>query len=294
MGPGTPWPGPNYGWLYPNPSDANRVTTPAGGAEAFDVYGFYWYHGGPARTWAGGWPTVNTFPGVSGYTGIQWDGGMKGTNDIPGWQGSGGGLYHVKVWAFDPRGPDNAYEAAGATDDLRMYSQGWELTNVELPWGGAVELFVTMNNMATLRGTVRWFDMYGNLRPLPWAQVSASPGPDTDNYPAYTSGNGAIGAGVSDPSGSYIMWLPAGAHDVSISTSEGAQAWTSAAPTQNAEFSVVVSPGWVGGGDSQLSASGVPVPELPSAMLPLGLFAVLAASVWLLRKKTVNIPVLMK
>jgi len=290
--PPPPWVAPS--WPFVSPSDANRVTVPAGGVEGFDIYGFYWYHGGPARTWAGGWPTVNTWPGVSAYTGIQWDTGIKGTVDIPGWAGSGGGLYTVKVWAFDPRGPDNAYEAAGATDDWRMYAMGWPLENIEVPWGGSVELFIAMNNMASLRGTVRWFDMYGNLRPLAWAQVSASPGPATDTYPAYSSGNGAVGAGVADPAGAFIMWLPAGAHDVSVSTAQAPQVWSASAPTVNAEYTVVVSSGWVGGGDTQLSGSGVPIPELPSAVLPLGLFAVLAASLWLLRKKTANVPVLIK
>jgi hypothetical protein len=219
-----------------------------------------------------------------------------GSVDIPGWEGSGGGLYTVKVWAFDPRGPNNAYEAAGfAVDDWRMYSMGWELTDVELPWGGAQELFVTMNNMATLRGTVEWIDMFGNARPLPWAQVTASPGPSFDQYPAYSTGNGAIGAGASDPSGAYLMWIPAGTHSVSISTSEAPQVWMAGAPTQNAEFSVVVSDGWIGGGLSRLAhEEGVPVPEIPSFLLPLSLVAALAASVWLLRKKTLDIPVLIK
>ena len=286
-------PGPYLGtwaaWDDMAPSDANRVNLmPAGGVLNFDVYGFYWYFGNPARTWAGGWPTTD------GINHAQLDSGIAGSEDIPGWPGSGGGLYSVKVWAFDPRGPDNAYEAVGPTDDWRMYAMGWELTGISLNWGGSQELFITMNNMASLRGTVRWFDMFGNLRPLAWAQISASPGPATDTVPAYSTGNGAIGAGVSDPSGAYIMWLPAGTHDVSVSTSEAPQIWSSAAPTQNAEYAVVVSDGWVGGGDTQLSGSGVPIPELPSAVLPLGLFAVLAASVWLLRRKTTNVPVLIK
>jgi hypothetical protein len=285
-------PGPYLGtwaaWDDMAPSDANRIVAPAGAVVNFDVYGFYWYFGNPARTWAGGWPTTD------GINHQQLDSGLAGSNDIPGWSGSGAGLYSVKIWAFDPRGPDNTYEATGTTDDWRMYSMGWELKDISLNWGGAQELFITMNNMATLRGTTRWFDMYGNLRPLPWAQISASPGPSTDSFPAYSTGNGAVGAGSSDPSGAYIMWLPAGAHDVTVSTSEAPGIWGSGAPTQNAQYSVVVSDGWVGGGDTQLSGSGSPVPELPSAMLPLGLFAVLAASVWLLRKKTVNIPVLMK
>lgn len=38
----------------------------------------------------------------------------------------------------------------------------------------------------------------------------------------------------------------------------------------------------------------VPVPELPVYVLPFGLFAVLGASVWLLRKTNLNTPVLMK
>jgi hypothetical protein len=282
-----PHPGTWASWDDMIPSDANRVQVPAGQVLNFDIFGFYWYCGNGARTWAGGWPTTD------GINHQQLDSGLRGSADIPGWEGSGGGLYTVKVWAFDPRGPDNAYESVGATDDWRMYSMGWELNDISLSWGGAQELSITMNDMASLRGTVRWFDTYGNLRPLPWAQINASPGPSADNIPAYSTGNGAIGAGASDPSGAYIMWLPAGTHHVSISTSEAPQIWSSSAPSRNTEYIVVASDGWVGGGDSQLSASGTPVPELQSAVLPLGLFAVLAASAWLLRK-TANVPILMK
>ncbi len=280
-----------------SPPDSNRVVMPAGAIQSFDVFGFHWYYGDGARTWAGGWPTTNgwnsaTFPNPN--TGSQYDYGLRGSIDIPGWEGSGGGLYSVKVWAFDARGPNGVYDAGIPVDDWRMYAMGWDLANVEVPWGGSVELFITMNNLASLRGTVRWFDMYGNLRPLPWAQVSASPGPATDQVPAYSSGLGAVGPGASDPSGSWIMWVPAGTHDVSVTTSEASQVWSSSAPTSNAEFTVVVSNGWVGGGDSQLGQSGTPVPELPSIALPIGLFAVLAASVWLLRRRTLSIPVLIK
>ena len=261
----------------------NSLWMPAGFAQSMDIYGFYNYYGNAIRTWAGGWPVP-----AGGNSAAQTDSGLKGTVDVPGWVGSGAGLYTVKVWAFDSRGPDymthSAWsdDTAGVThDDWRMYAMGAELKNVQVPWGGAVELYVPMNDMATLTGTVRWFDMYGNLRPLPWAQVTASPGPSTDQYPAYQASH-------------YIMWLPAGSHDVSVSTSEAPQVWTSAAPTSNAAFTVVVSDGWAGGGDSQLSTSGTPVPEVPAFAAPLALFAVLAASVWLLRKKTYNIPVLMK
>jgi len=62
----------------------------------------------------------------------------------------------------------------------------------------------------------------------------------------------------------------------------------------NSAFTVTVSNGWVGGGLTRLGhQTGVPVPEFPAFLMPLGLFAALAASVWLLRKRNlVNIPVL--
>lgn len=41
-------------------------------------------------------------------------------------------------------------------------------------------------------------------------------------------------------------------------------------------------------------SNSVPVPELPAYVVPLGLLAVLGASVWLLRKRSLNAPVLMK
>jgi len=281
------------GWAATNPCDANRLVLPAGGSTSFDVYGFYWYAGGLARTWAGGWPTPTWGTQTSRELGSPnfADRGLRGTAEIPGWPGSGGGLYSVKVWAFDALGPDGVY---GTADDWRMYSMAWPLSDIMVPWGGAQEVFITMNNMATLRGTVSWIDMYGDMRPLPWAQISASPGPATDSVPAYSSGLGALGLGPTNPSGAYIMWLPAGSHDVSVSTSEAPEAWSASAPTQNAQYTVVVSDGWAGGGDTRLGGSGVPVPEVPAFAVPLALFAALAASVWLLRKRTLNIPVMMK
>ena len=269
-------------WDSTDPSNANQLKHAAGDYSCFDIYGFYSYYGDAARTWAGGWPTTD---GAA-----QSDVGLKGSVDIPGWTGSGGRLYTVKVWAFDPMGPDGLFEHTGSSDDWRMYSMAWELKDIQVPWEGAVNVFVDMNDMASLRGTVRWFDMFGNLRALPWAQISAT-NPDTV---AYSSGNGAIGSGSSDSAGAYLMWVPAGSHDVSISTSEAPGVWSSAAPTQNAEFTVVVSDGWVGGGDAQLSGSGTPVPEVPSLALPLAMFAVIGASLWLLRKKNLNAPLLMK
>jgi len=281
-----------------NPSEANRVEIPAASGADVDVFGFYQYYSGAMRTWAGGWPTSNK---------TSWaDSGIMGSIDIPGWAGSGGGLYSLKVWAFDPFGPNNVFDAEGFSDDWRMYAQAVEIKNLQVPWGGLQEVYVRMDNMAKLEGVVRWYDMFGNLRPLPWAQISAT-NPSTagsvasGGSPAYSSGLGAVGAGSTDPSGAYIMWLPAGSHDVKISTSNAAQVWASgqgvSGSTFNSGYTVVVSPGWVGGGDSSLADSGTPVPEVPAYLLPLTLIAALAASVWLLRKKNLtitNIPVLMK
>jgi len=66
------------------------------------------------------------------------------------------------------------------------------------------------------------------------------------------------------------------------------------APGGNDAYTIVVSDGWVSNNDSQLSASGTPIPELPAFLVPLSLFAALAASAWLLRKSNYNVPVLMK
>jgi len=122
-------------WDEPASSDGNRLNVPITSAAAVDVYGFYWYKGGAYRTWAGGWPTNNRT--------AQVDYGLKGSVDIPGWAGSGGGLYTVKVWAFDPYGPDGFFAAAteneafsGFSDDWRMFSMALPITNVQAPWGG--------------------------------------------------------------------------------------------------------------------------------------------------------------
>lgn len=301
VGAGLPIPGnPVFGawpWArWPNllPSDATRLMmwdTPLipapfrwqGQPTCFDVYGFYWQFGGAAVTWAGGWPTVSNAK--------QNDYGLAGSIDIPGWEGSGGGLYTVKVWAFDPRGPNGWYDFVAPGDDWRMYEMAAPVSGIEVPWGGATQLTVVMNNLASLRGTVYWYDMFGNLRPLPWAQVTATPGPAYDQYPAYATGNGAIGLGLSDPSGAYVMWLPAGSHDVSVTTSEASQVW---AP-EGSTFSVVVSDGWVGNNDVNMTPSGTPIPELPPAAVPLAFLAAIAASLWLLRKRNlVNVRVVIK
>ena len=84
------------------------------------------------------------------------------------------------------------------------------------------------------------------------------------------------------------MWLPAGSHDVSVSTSEAPGVW-GGPEQQNSAFTVTVSDGWVGGGDTNLShTEGVAVPELPSATLPISLLAAIAIAVLSLRRRTVH------
>jgi hypothetical protein len=273
-------------WDYSTPINANEWI--GGGYSGglgtdtvvTDVFGFYWYAGDPARTWAGGWPTnngnANSGPQVSPWTGLAWDSGIKGSNDIPNWAGSGGGTYSIKIYAFD-------------YDNQRMYAMGWPLTGISLPWGGAEDFYVDMNSLATLQGTVSWLDMFGTYRLLPWAQITASPGP-TDNVPS-TAPNNAYGTP------DYIMWLPTGSHDVMVSTSEAPGVW-GGPNQQNGQYTVVVTNGSVSNvGPSRLDhTGGVPVPELPVYVLPFGLLAVLGASVWLLRRRNLNLntPVLMK
>jgi parallel beta-helix repeat protein len=240
-------------WANTAPADANRLEMEAGDVQCVDVYGFHNYYGNQTRTWAGGWPTTDAA--------AQKDYGLRGSNDIPGQGGSGGGLYFVKVWAFDPRGPNNEFENNGSTDDWRMYAQSWELNNIQIPWGGAQELYVPMKNLAQLQGTVSWFDMFCNLRPLPWAQITASPGPSTGSTPAYSSGLGALGLGPTDPSGSYVMWLPAGTHGVIVSTSETPKIWSSSPPTSNVAFTIEASDGATFYVDTRLSPHGLSCPQ---------------------------------
>jgi hypothetical protein len=130
--------------------------------------------------------------------------------------------------------------------------------------------------------------MFGSYRLLPWAQVSVSPGPASGTETTGVTTN--VAYGTPD----YVMWLPAGAHDVMVSTSEAPGVW--GGPAEQQLGTVVVSDGWVGGGEARLDhTGGVPVPELPVYVLPFGLLAVLGAAVWLLRKQNLNTtPVLMK
>jgi hypothetical protein len=255
-------------WPAMNPSDADRLHYDTTASATFDVYGFHWYYGNPSSrndgNWANGWETTDgTF---------QSDYGILGSRDTQ--QFKGGGLYTVKVWAFDPYGQDGLM---GTADDWQSFYVGSAptfaaVTSLEIPWGGGATVGITLNQMGRLSGTPTWLDMYGDMRLVPWVTATAES--------TFASGVGGIpawwGIGYSEPG--YFMWLPAGTHDVSMAIASAPQVFAPASTT------VVVSDGWSGAYDPTLLPTGVPVPEFPASAL-LVLLSALGASVYLLRRR---------
>ena len=253
-------------WPQMDPSDANRLNYDTSASAYFDVYGFYWYFGSKSSRndglWANGWETTD---------GAHLnDHGILGSRDTP--QFNGGGLYTIKVFAFDPYGPDGVF---GTADDWQSYYVA-PVENVELPWGGGTKISVTMNQMGRLSGTATWLNMYGDMANIPWATVSSG-----DSFVSTTSPIiPEFELGFTDPA--YFMWLPAGTHDVSVSIATAPQIFAPASST------TVISDGWNGTYDQTLLPTGVPVPEFPASML-LVMLSALGASVYLLRRRrTVN------
>jgi len=134
----------------------------------------------------------------------------------------------------------------------------------------AFSLMVTPSHasMSMIRGTVYWYDMYGNLRPLPWAQVVAE-------------GNSGEPATVSTTTdGTYMMWVAPGSYNLTVSVDP---AYTPASKM------ITVSAGGVATADFELQPSGKPIPEYPSVAQPLMLLiAALAATVLIRRRNHVR------
>jgi hypothetical protein len=250
------------------PSPANRLQYDTTASAWFDVYGFHWYYGNPDSrndgNWANGWETTDGT--------LQNDYGILGSRDTP--QFHGGGLYTVKVFAFDPYGPDNIM---GTADDWQSYYAGtaptWAaVTGLEIPWGGGATVGITLNQLGRLSGTPTWLDMYGDMSFVPWATTTAES--------TFASGVGGIdaswGFGYSMPG--YFVWLPAGTHSVSIGIASASQVFAPASST------VVVSDGWSGTYDVTLIPTGTPVPEFPATAFVV-LLSALGASVYLLRRR---------
>lgn len=136
----------------------------------------------------------------------------------------------------------------------------------------AFSLVVTPSHasMPMLRGTVYWYDMYGNLRPLPWAEVIAEG----------NSGEPTTAATTTD--GTYMMWVAPGSYNLTVSAGPG--------------YISVSKPVWISEGgvvtmDFELQPSGKPIPEYPSVAQPLMLLiAALATAVLIRRRNHVRSP----
>jgi hypothetical protein len=244
----------NYPMMIP--SDANRLSVPQGSIAAFDVFGFHGYYGGQdsrnEKLWANGWETTN---GIA-----HADSGIRGSLDVQELEGWGN--FTVRVWAFDPYGPDGVFEANGpdgifGTDDdytssdlvdgglsdFRAYAQTAEITNIEAPWGGATVVHATLEEQPSVLGVISWIDMYGNLRTLPWAQIIET---------SYD------GTWASSATGRYRLWLSlsGGPHEFYVTTIGEEQLWE--------DFQSVITvagPGDHTFRDITLRTSGVATPE---------------------------------
>ena len=210
-------------WPAMAPSDANRLSMPPNVTASYDIFGFYSYYGGPDsrmdKLWANGWDTTD---GAA-----QLDSGFRGSRDTPDLEG--GGNFTVRVWAFDPYGPDGTFDSLGpdgvfgteddytlpdivdgGLSDFRAYAQASEMTGVEAPWGGTATVHVKLEEEPSLLGVISWPDMHANLRTLPWAQVvEVSPG----------------SVWASSATGSYRLWLPEGSHQILVTTVGEEQLW---------------------------------------------------------------------
>ena len=123
-------------------------------------------------------------------------------------------------------------------------------------------------SMSMIRGTVYWYDMYGNLRPLPWAQVVAE---GSSEEPATAS---------TTTDGTYMMWVVPGSYNLTVSVDP---AYTPESKT------VTVTEGGVATADFQLQPSGKPIPEYPSVAQPVMLLiAALAATILIRRRNHVR------
>jgi hypothetical protein len=114
-------------------------------------------------------------------------------------------------------------------------------------------------------GMVYYYDQYGDMHPMAWAQVTASGG-GSPSVIAYTT------------DGSYSMWLPAGTYTVTASGPSG--------PSGPVFFpdsaSVVVSDGGSTSVDFYLKPTGNPIPEFPpwtEPMIILGMLMITAVAV---------------
>jgi len=119
-------------------------------------------------------------------------------------------------------------------------------------------------SMSKIHGTVYWYDQYGNLHPLPWAQVIAE---GDGGEPAMV---------VSTTDGTYMMWVAPGTYNVTASSEPG---------YLPESHMVTVSDGGSEAVNFQLEPSGKPIPEYPVSVQPVMLaVAALAAAIMIRRR----------
>jgi len=120
-------------------------------------------------------------------------------------------------------------------------------------------------SLSVIRGTIYWYDQYGNLHPFSWVQVTA------------TSADGSVTTTSSTVDGTYVMYVAPGTYDVTASSDP---AFISQTKT------VTVSPGGVAAGvDFQLESSGKPIPEYPSVAQPVFLLMATLGAALLVRRR---------
>jgi hypothetical protein len=118
-------------------------------------------------------------------------------------------------------------------------------------------------SMSVIRGTVSWYDMYGNLRPLAWAQVVAEG----------ESGEPTVASATTD--GTYMMWVAPGSYNLTVSVDPAYK------PVSKM---VTVSEGGAVTVDFELEPSGKPIPEYPSVAQPVMLVIAAFAAAVLIRR----------
>ncbi len=120
--------------------------------------------------------------------------------------------------------------------------------------------------MSVIRGSVYWYDQYGNLRPLAWAQVVAA-GED-----------GTVITASSLTDGTYMMWVAPGDYNVSVTMDPGFMPQS---------YVITVTDGGVAVVDFQLEPTGEPIPEYSSWLVPLLLgLSTLCAAILIRRRQT--------
>jgi hypothetical protein len=207
--------------------------------------------------------------------------GSRDTLDLEGW-----GNFTVRVWAFDPYGPDGVFDANGpdgifgtvddytspdvvdaSLSDFRAYTQGDDLAGIEAPWGSPVAVHITLEEMPSLLGVVYWVDMYGDQRTLAWAQVV-----DTS----------AGGRWASSTTGSYRLWLSEGSYELLVTTVGEEQLW------EPFYFEIILARTGVHTfRDVVLATSGTPMPEFENLTWP-AVISLTALSIFLSKRRSVR------